>query len=124
MKTDPKRILIIDDDQGFRDFARDAAATQGWVVETAANGREGCLAFANFNPDVVILDIVMPKMDGFEVLDWLSEARAQCRIILLTGYNPSYATMAEQLGEAKGLPAVTMLTKPVRLTALVAAIAT
>lgn len=123
MTAASKRILIIDDDQGFRDFARDAAATQGWAVETAANGREGCLAFASFKPDVVVLDIVMPKMDGFEVLDWLAEAQADCRIILLTGYNPSYGSMAEQLGEAKGLPAVTMLTKPVRLAALVAAIA-
>ncbi|WP_374654648.1 response regulator [Dongia sp.] len=118
-----KRILIVDDDEGFLAFARDAALTKGWAVETAANGIEGCDAFIRFRPDIVLLDIVMPKMDGFEVLHWLAEQHTDCRIIVLTGYNPSYAAMAEQLGGANGLMQVTMMTKPVRLAALVAAMA-
>jgi CheY-like chemotaxis protein len=116
-----KRVLVIDDDQGFRDFARDAVLTKGWTVETAANGVEGCQAFLRFKPDIVVLDIVMPKMDGFEVLNWMAKERTDCRIIVLTGFNPSYAMMAEQLGEAKGLAHLTLLNKPVRLSALITA---
>jgi CheY-like chemotaxis protein len=117
-----KRVLVIDDDQGFRDFARDAVLTKGWTVETAANGVEGCQAFLRFKPDIVVLDIVMPKMDGFEVLNWMAKERTDCKIIVLTGFNPSYAMMAEQLGEAKGLGHLTLLNKPVRLSALITAI--
>jgi CheY-like chemotaxis protein len=118
-----KRVLVIDDDQGFRDFAHDAAQGQGWIVETAVNGQDGCRAFTQFKPDVVLLDMIMPKMDGVEVLRWFASQDAAVRIILLTGYNPHYADIAERLGEAMGLNQITMLTKPVRLTALIAAIA-
>ncbi|MBK8161405.1 MAG: response regulator [Rhodospirillaceae bacterium] len=118
-----KRVLVIDDDQGFRDFARDAALSQGWAVETAANGQGGCTAFTRFKPDVVVLDIVMPEMDGFEVLRWFAQSGAVAKFIVLTGYNPDYANAAEKLGGAMGLNQVQMLTKPVRLATLVAAIA-
>jgi DNA-binding response OmpR family regulator len=118
-----RRVLIIDDDEGFREFARDAALIKGWTVETASNGTEGCDAFQRFNPDIVILDIVMPEMDGFEVLNWMAGRRADCKIIVLTGYNPNYASTAERIRNAEGLPQVTLLTKPVRLSTLVAAMA-
>jgi len=123
MRESEKRVLVIDDDQGFRDFARDAAQGQGWLVETAVNGLEGCRAFMRFKPDVVLLDMVMPKMDGVEVLRWFASEGASVKIVLLTGYNPHYADTAEKLGGAMGLDRITMLTKPVRLTALIAAIA-
>lgn len=123
MTAEVRRVLVIDDDQGFRDFARDAALTRGWVVETAANGAEGCKAFQTFKPDIVVLDIVMPKMDGFEVLNWLAKERADCRFIVVTGFNPGYATMAEQIGTAMALSDITILMKPVRLSALVAVMA-
>ena len=57
--------LITDDDIIIRMFAREALEQAGWVVEEAENGREACTAFQQKLPDVVLLDVMMPEMDGF-----------------------------------------------------------
>ncbi len=94
-----KRILVVDDEPGFRDFARDAALSQGWTVERASNGAECRDVYARFAPDVVVLDIVMPDMDGLELLRWFAGERAPKRVVVVTGYNPHYARIAEKLRE-------------------------
>lgn len=60
-------VLIIDDDTIARMLAREALEQSGWSVEEAENGRLGVEAFAHHNPDLVLLDIMMPEMDGFAV---------------------------------------------------------
>lgn len=57
--------LIADDDIIIRMFAREALEQAGWLVEEAQNGREACAAFEQHPPDVVLLDVMMPEMDGF-----------------------------------------------------------
>lgn len=57
--------LVTDDDIIIRMFAREALEQVGWEVEEAENGREACLAFEKRTPDVVLLDVMMPEMDGF-----------------------------------------------------------
>ena len=57
--------LITDDDIFIRMFAREALEQVGWEVEEAENGREACIAFEKRTPDVVLLDVMMPEMDGF-----------------------------------------------------------
>jgi len=57
--------LITDDDIIIRMFAREALEQVGWEVEEAENGREACIAFEKRTPDVVLLDVMMPEMDGF-----------------------------------------------------------
>ena len=69
-------------------------------------------------PDVVVLDIVMPGIDGVELVQWLAERGKQVHVVIVTGFTPNYATLAKKLGEAKGLLSVTTLTKPVRMAAL------
>jgi len=60
-------VLIIDDDTIARMLAREALEQSGWSVEEAENGRLGIEAFARHDPDLVLLDIMMPEMDGFAV---------------------------------------------------------
>jgi signal transduction histidine kinase len=60
-------VLIIDDDTISRMLAREALEQSGWSVEEAENGRLGIEAFAREYPDLVLLDIMMPEMDGFAV---------------------------------------------------------
>ncbi|MBS0170503.1 MAG: response regulator [Nitrospira sp.] len=57
--------LITDDDIIIRMFAREALEQVGWEVEEAENGRDACVAFEKRTPDVVLLDVMMPEMDGF-----------------------------------------------------------
>ena len=60
-------VLIIDDDTIARMLAREALEQSGWSVEEAENGRLGIEAFVRHYPDLVLLDIMMPEMDGFAV---------------------------------------------------------
>ncbi|MBA2486409.1 MAG: response regulator [Nitrospira sp.] len=57
--------LVADDDIIIRMFAREALEQVGWIVEEAQNGREAWTAFQHRPPDVVLLDVMMPEMDGF-----------------------------------------------------------
>ena len=63
--TRPPLALIADDDIIIRMFAREALEQAGWTVEEAENGREACEQFQRCTPDVVLLDVRMPEMDGF-----------------------------------------------------------
>lgn len=62
------KILLVDDDHLFRVWLTDVLQAQGHEVECAVNGVEGLACIRSFAPDIVMLDLVMPQMDGFELL--------------------------------------------------------
>jgi len=62
------KILVIDDDALFRTWLAQALSAKGYEVECATNGREGLKCISQFMPDIIMLDVVMPQMDGFELL--------------------------------------------------------
>ncbi|MEB8329878.1 response regulator [Flavobacteriaceae bacterium KMM 6897] len=61
-------ILIIDDCEAIRENTAELLELEGFQVITAANGKEGFEKVIQFSPDLVVCDILMPEMDGFEVL--------------------------------------------------------
>jgi signal transduction histidine kinase len=67
MNERPPRVLVIDDDSIARLLAREALEQSGWMVEEAENGRLGLEAFVRQCPDLVLLDILMPDIEGFAV---------------------------------------------------------
>jgi len=83
-----KKILIIDDDPFILDMYVLKFKELGFETETAADGRAGIEKAAMHEPDVILLDVVMPAMDGFEVLQKLkAQKRAHpCKIIFLTNF--------------------------------------
>jgi CheY-like chemotaxis protein len=118
----PRRLLVVDDEPRFAAFVREAAEGAGMQVETAGNGEEAKAVYRRFDPDVIVLDVVMPVMDGVEFVQWLGEEGCRARLVVVTGYNPHYGRLAEKLGQAKGIGSVTVLNKPVRLHQLLVAI--
>ena len=69
------KILLVDDDPDIRDATTMILETQGYVVVCAANGIEGLACLRAEKPDLMILDLLMPKMDGFAVCKELQDAR-------------------------------------------------
>ncbi len=70
----PARILVVEDDLPTRDVLRRSITDLGWSVAEAGNGREGLERFDELVPDLILLDLMMPEMDGFQ---FLSELRAR-----------------------------------------------
>lgn len=79
------KILIIDDDPFIVDMYVIKLKDEHFAIETARDGKEGLKKIKEYKPDVVLLDVVMPVLDGFAVLEALkSESSKPCKIILLT----------------------------------------
>lgn len=92
-----KRVILIDDDLYIRDVYLEILQSEGYEVDTAVNGEEGFNKLQLGGYDLVILDIMMPKMDGIGVLDALQKNPPQRKngpIILLTnlGLDPLIKT--------------------------------
>ncbi len=67
------KILLIEDDTFFRGFYSTKLKEKGIEIDVAADGEEGLQKIASFHPDLVLLDIIMPKKDGFEVLETMKK---------------------------------------------------
>ena len=66
-------MLVVDDDAGLRDFIRANLEADGYVVREAASADEGLAALDAEPPDLILLDVQMPKMDGWEMLRRVQE---------------------------------------------------
>jgi adenylate cyclase len=69
----PTRILLVEDDESQRDRVRSWLAGQQWIVQEAANGREALARMREARPDMILLDLMMPEMDGFAVVAALQQ---------------------------------------------------
>jgi CheY-like chemotaxis protein len=101
------RILLIDDDETLRTMLSLTLNHFGHTVIEARNGKEGLQLFARLQPELVITDIMMPEMEGFEVLMELRKAQPPVKIIAMSGGtrygSAEYLRMAELMGAAKSL---------------------
>ncbi len=77
------KILVIDDEKSIRKLLDFSLTSEGYNVTAVKTGKEGALEFANFRPDVVILDLGLPDLNGIEVLKKIKE-RASVPVIILT----------------------------------------
>ena len=80
------RVLVVDDEAAIREVLRLRLAEWGCAVKLATNGREAKKKFKSFQPDLVISDVVMPGMTGFDLLRSLQRTDPQRLVILMTGY--------------------------------------
>ena len=81
-----KKILVVDDDDNLRNILIDAITNAGFDVAGAANGEEGLQKALESHPDAIMLDVMMPKMNGWQVLDKLraDEWGKKAKVIMLT----------------------------------------
>jgi two-component system, OmpR family, response regulator len=81
--ANPARILVVDDEQSITDLLSMALRYEGMDVEVARSGREALEAVTAYRPQLLVLDVMMPDLDGFEVLKRLSGERASTRLPVL-----------------------------------------
>jgi len=78
------KLLIVEDEQSIRDELTAFAKEQGYVAETAENGEEGVYLGSEFNYDLAIIDLGLPKLDGISVIKQLREQNKTFPILILT----------------------------------------
>ena len=83
-QTSPMRILVVDDDRAVRDSLRRSLEFNGYVVETASDGAEALARVPHVNPDAIVMDVMMPKLDGLEATRALRNAGNDVPILVLT----------------------------------------
>ena len=79
-----KRVLVVDDEQNIVDILRFNLEKEGFEVVTAANGLEALAQARSCDPDLILLDVMMPEMDGFQVCEKLRSEDKLTPIIMLT----------------------------------------
>src|SRR5580704_12029092 len=96
-----KRILLVEDDDALANVYVMRLQAESFDVRRVANGEEALAAALNYKPDLVLLDVMMPKVSGFDVLDILRNTpeTANLKIIMLTALSQqSDKERAESLG--------------------------
>ncbi|HSW66604.1 MAG TPA: response regulator [Bacillota bacterium] len=97
----PKRILFVEDDDALAGVYLVRLQAEGFDVKRVANGEDALAAAISFKPDLVLLDVMMPKVSGFDVLDILRNTpeTANLKIIMLTALSQEADRQrAESLG--------------------------
>lgn len=114
LRLPPPNLSIVDDDREFRALIRRIAEPIGWAVTEYSNGRTLISALdRSAPPDLILLDLVMPGLDGIEVISWIAATSVRCPIILITGTIPLHASVATGLAQEKGLEITEVFLKPV-----------
>lgn len=113
MSTVQALILVVDDQPGIRRLLMEVLSENGYSVEVAANGYEGLQKVKELNPDLVLMDMKMPGMDGIETLRELRRTGQNAKVVMMTAYGE-----LDMINEAKELGAIAYITKPFDIVAL------
>lgn len=107
------KMLIVDDEQGVLDELTEVFSEYGYEISTATNGKDAIAFALEGRPDIMLLDIRMPEMDGIETLKRVKEAMPDLGVIMVT------AVQEEKLAkQTMALGAFDYITKPVDLNYL------
>jgi DNA-binding response OmpR family regulator len=111
----PKKILLIDDDPDFVEATRTVLESAPYQIVTAYDGDEGLVKVREEQPDLIILDIIMPTEDGFQVCEKLKADPELSRIpvIMLTSLSQRLSETTYSLTDGMMLEAEDFIDKPV-----------
>lgn len=111
-------ILVAEDEANIREALGDLLESEGYVVRTVADGAEALAEYAKKRPDLLLLDVNMPKMNGFDVCREIRKSDARLPIVLLTA-------RVEEIDKVRGLErgATDYVTKPYGMNELLARVA-
>jgi DNA-binding response OmpR family regulator len=107
------RVLVVDDDAEIADTMAEVLGYEGYSVAVAHDGVQAMERIPTFHPDVILLDLMMPRMNGFEVLERMREEKKTTPVVVVS---------ANQGYEARDLKVAAKVRKPFSLTQLLDAV--
>jgi DNA-binding NtrC family response regulator len=117
MATKKSSILVVDDEDALRTVLSSELLNEGYEVRSASDGDEAITEIQKTPFDLVLLDIKMPRMNGFEVLKFIKESHPKTKVVMLTGF----ADLKNAI-ESKKLGADDFVSKPYDLVDLLTTI--
>jgi two-component system response regulator (stage 0 sporulation protein F) len=102
-----KKVLIVDDQNGIRVLLMEVFSSEGYNTFQASNGKLALEIVRKESPDLVLLDMKIPGMDGLEILKHIKEIDSSIKVIMMTAYGE-----LDMIKEATELGAITHFTKP------------
>jgi CheY-like chemotaxis protein len=109
-----KKLLVIDDQTGITRVVELIARQLGLNVRTLNSSVEATETFIAFQPDVLMLDMIMPEKDGIDVLNEILLTGIPVKVVLTSGFSDSYLRLAEGVARFHDNPDVSVLRKPFR----------
>src|SRR5258706_1654917 len=94
-------LVVADDDRAIRKIVRDRLTAAGHTVEVAENGREALVLIERVEPDLVLLDLQMPELDGFAVLHKVAKQPGAPSIIVITAHGSIEAAVSAMKAGAR-----------------------
>lgn len=106
-----KKVLLVDDESGFLDIMQERIKSWGYQVISVSDPRQAESVFKNYGPDFVILDYIMPQMDGLAVLKQLRAIDKSVPVVMFTAH-PDLKSIkgAEHLGVSAFIPKLSTYT--------------
>lgn len=118
--AESRLVLVVDDDEGIRELLSILIKKEGWRVETAEDGAEGERKALELKPDLIVLDLMLPRYGGFELLKQLQGTElAKTPIVVVTGRYTDRST-SEMIRQESNV--VELLEKPVKATRFILAL--
>jgi DNA-binding response OmpR family regulator len=109
--AEPRLVLVVDDDEGIRELLSILIKKEGWRVESAEDGAEGERKALELKPDLIVLDLMLPRYGGFELLKNLQKTElSKTPIVVVTGRYTDRST-SEMIRQESNV--VELMEKPV-----------
>ncbi len=112
-----KKILVVEDEFGLQDTLRDVFQMEGYDVRVAVDGDKGYQLYGRFKPDLVFTDIVMPKMNGLELVNKIREIDPDIKVIYVSGFF-GVKPLKDALDEEVQNYAYPVLAKPTKISVM------
>lgn len=109
-----KKVLVIDDEKSITTIIEKIASNLGYQVQTLNDPALAAVEIEAFQPDILLLDMIMPDLDGIDIMRALLTAGTRTRIILMTGFGHGYMRLGQAVAEFHQHPSVATLAKPFR----------
>ncbi len=109
-----KKLLVIDDQTGITKVVELIARQLGLDVKSLNSSIDATETFIAYQPDVLMLDMIMPEKDGIDVLNEILHTGMPVKVVLTSGFSDSYLRLAEGVARFHENPNVSVLRKPFR----------
>lgn len=110
-----RRLLAVDHEEKYLEFIRFVGEDLDFDVRTLSHSSEFAATYHDFDPDVLLIDIMMPECDGFEIASWLSGCDTPKKIIFMSGLRSDFSQFSRALTDPDGIHTIHSFRKPINL---------